>query len=378
MPKLLKFDIIHPREYLEKKKSTWPDLENLSRSQYLQRLLALRSNYSDFYTYYLNQDPNWQAEEFFLLDNTYLNKTAQELFGSLYWPTKLRQGLSKKFRYDFHKWMRYVVDAYVQEFKPEVIFVRSHPLPSQFWQKYRKNSHLVARLSARLPQEWHPNDWDLIYTDQPTFKLFFELHGVKTILNDQGFDQRINAELVKREKQYETTFVGGLGTQNFLQRTEFFNQIAQNLPFKWWGYWWQYGGDGRQMSDFPALEKTYHGSTSGLEMYQIFRDSRVVVNDYVDTANGIGFNQRMFEVMGVGSFMLTRQAPNFGKVFPADIFVTYTDAKDCQDKAQYFLKNEKEREEIAANAQKFIAERYNYDRISAEFQQDLETMLSQP
>ena len=138
-----------------------------------------------------------------------------------------------------------------------------------------------------------------------------------------------------------------------------------------WGYWWKYGGDGREMKDFPVLEQSYQGFTSGLEMFQIFKDSKIVINDYVDTANGIGFNQRMFEVMGSGAFMLTRKAPNFDGLFPKNIFATYEDEKDFLDKADYFLKHEKEREEIAENAQKFIVENYDYSNIVRDFSNDL-------
>ena len=373
--KLIKFDVIHPGEYLARKKQTWPDLERLSRAEYTDRLIKLRSNYSDFYTHHLDAE-EWEAEEFFLLDDDYLKKTAQELFGSHYSWQRLWKGTKKaRLRFSEAKWQDYVIDAYIRKQKPDVIFVRSQPVASRFWQKYRHHTLLVSRLSARLPFNWHPNHWDIIYTDQPDFKKFFELHGVTTIINDQGFDARIVDELKIRGKQYKVTFVGGLGTENFLQRTQLFSHLATHANFRWWGYWWKYGGDGRTMEDFPALHKTYQGLTSGLEMFQVFKDSRIVVNDYVDTANGIGFNQRMFEVMGVGSFMLTREASNFKEIFPDNVFVTYRNERDCLDKAEYFLKHEGEREEIASNAQKFMLEKYDYSRIAKEFGEDLKKHL---
>ncbi|WKN45149.1 glycosyltransferase [Tunicatimonas pelagia] len=374
--KLIKFDIIHPPEYLAQKKGEWTDLSTISRKEYTDRLIRLRSNYSDFYTYHLNQTSDWEAEEFFLLDDTFLEKTAQELFGSNHRLIKQWHGRKNaKLRFNPTKWRDYVIDQYIQEVKPDVIFVRSQPMPSRFWQKYRHNTLLVSRLSARLPFNWHPNHWDMIYTDQPDFKTFFELHGVPTIINDQGFDARIITELKIREKKHEVTFVGGLGTQNFSKRTNFIDSIAQQVNFKWWGYWWKYGGDGRSMAEFSALHQTFHGLTSGLEMFQIYKDSKIVMNDYVDTANGIGFNQRMFEVMGCGAFLLTREAPNFKKLFPDNVFTTYSDERDFLDKVAYFLTHEQEREEIAQNAQKFVVEYYDYSKIVKEFNYDLTKAL---
>ncbi|MGB5944424.1 MAG: glycosyltransferase [Leeuwenhoekiella sp.] len=371
--KLIKFDIIHPTEYLEIKKKEWTDLNTISLEEYRERLIKLRSNYSDFYTHHLNTTGNWEAEEFFLLDDDFLDKVAQELFGNKVALLKWRYGRAGiKRRFGKAKWQSFVVDKYIQSKSPDVIFARSQPIPSNFWQKYRKDTLLVARLSARLPYNWHPNHWDIIYTDQPDFQKFFQLHDVETIINDQGFDKRIVSELKDNPINDEVVFVGGLGTQNFRQRTEFINSVAQNLEdFKWWGYWWKYGGDGRTMADFRALKKTFQGSTSGLEMFQIYRDSAVVINDYVDTANGIGFNQRMFEVMGCGGFLLTREAPNFERQFPNDIFATYRDEQNLYEKIDYYLENPEERAAIAQRGQDFIIEKYDYTGIVAQFEKDL-------
>jgi spore maturation protein CgeB len=195
-------------------------------------------------------------------------------------------------------------------------------------------------------------------------------------MNKQGFDDRIPEELKPTTRNIEISFVGGLGTQNFLQRTEFINSLAlKGHDFKWWGYWWEYGSDGRDLSSFPKLMKIFQGPTSGLEIYQIYKDSKINFNDYVDTANNVGFNQRIFEVMGCGGFLLTREAKNFVDTFPADIFITYETLADCQDKIKYFLKNESERKEIAQAGQKFVLENYNYRNIVANFKLDLEKHL---
>ena len=375
MKKLLKFDIIHPPEYLQKKIAEWADLNQLSLKEYRERLIALRSNYSDYYTYHLNQSGEWQAEEFFLLDAVFLEKVAKEVLGSSRFILKQKAKVAAKIFRKYEYYREQVIDAYIKRFKPDVIFVRSQPIPSEFWQRYRHNTLLVSRLSARLPKRWHPTDWDLIYTDQPDFQTFFQLHGVDTIINDQGFDVRVPTELDYTEKKYDCTFIGGLGTQNFTERTRFINTIAKKTDFKWWGYWWKYGGDGRKLADFPVLESSYQGYTSGLEMYQTFVDSKISLNDYVDTANGIGFNQRMFEVMGVGGFLLTRWAPNFEKTFPPGIFATYKNEQDCLEKIEYYLKNDPEREKIAAAGKKFIAENYDYKRIAESFAEDLNERL---
>lgn len=378
MKTLIKFDITHPHEWLLKKQAEHPNLAELTLDEYRDWLISLASNYSDFYTHYLNSSGEWQAEEYYLLDHVFTKKVAQELYGRKlgllldYGAKAYLRGRRKP----TSSWRRYVLNKYVRAKNPDVLFVRSQPLPSAFWKQYRKDTLVVSRLSARLPVGWHPNDWDLIYTDQPDFKTFFDIHGTRTILNDQGFDPRIISRLVPGRPSPGVVFIGGLGTQNFTARTEFFERIAGRTKFTWWGYWWEFGGDGRVLADFPGLKNGFQGSTSGLEMYQIYYDADICLNDYVDTANGIGFNQRMFEVMGAGGFLLTRMAPNFAEHFPPGIFATYEDEEDCLRQIDYYLSRPEERAKIAQKGQEFIVEKYNYERIAKEFSNDLMEELS--
>ncbi len=101
-------------------------------------------------------------------------------------------------------------------------------------------------------------------------------------------------------------------------------------------------------------------------MLQIYRDSKIVFNDYGEIADGMGVNQRIFEVLGVGSFLLTRKADNLEETFPKGLFEVFTDEKDCLDKINYFLRNDKEREEIAAAGQQHVLKNYSYKNLASE------------
>lgn len=364
--RLLKFDVVHPQAYLERKHQEWDDIENLSLDAYRTRLNRLRSNYSDYYTYHLD-DATWEAEEFYLLDPVFLNKVAQQLYGTALPAQRLKNYALRKLRPQ-KTWMRQVVRDYVAATAPDVVFVRSQPLASSFWQQFRDAALLVARLSARMPKNWHPEDFDLIYTDVPAFRDFFALHDVPSYLNDQGFDPRIPDELTPRPKQHDVVFVGGLGTHNFTQRTQLFEQIAANVPgFAWWGYWWPSWDDSTPTDDFPHLQRTFQGPTSGLEMFQIYRDSKICLNDYVDTADELGVNQRMYEVMGVGSFLLTRHARNLESDFPGTPFATYESTPECLEQIQYYLHHDHEREALAEAGQACVLKHYNYRDIVRRF-----------
>ncbi len=367
---LVKFDIVHPADYLRAKQREWGSaLDAWSLEEYRARLNALRSNYSDYYTHPLQASGRWVAEEYYLNDPVFARKVARETLTLAERARAEVRGLWFRLRTGSGRFREMgIAEAYLSKVRPDVIFVRSQPYPASWWGRFRENSLLVARLSARVPIDWHPEYFDLVYTDHPLFRDFFALHGVDARLNDQGFDTRVTAELTDREPRHDLSFVGGLGSHNFSRRTAFLEELCGARAFPWWGYWWDAG---RPMSDYPHLAANYRGATSGLEMYQTFRDTRINLNDYVDTADGVGFNQRLFEVLGSGGFLLTREAPNFAATFPEGVFATYRDREDCLAKVDYYLSHDSERRAIAAAGEAFIRERYDFSRIAAAFERDV-------
>lgn len=355
--RILKFDMIHPSAYIHQKKAAWGNIDQLSRKEYLQKILDFRINFSDYYTYHLQQQ-GWEAEEFLVNDDTYYEKVAKELFGSKLKLTQLKESLKDKIRPTANRWKKHLMATYIRQYKPDVIFVRepSH-IDSDFWRTFSAQSLLVSRNSAFLTPVWHPRHWDLIYTSTPEYKVFFELNNVPSIINANGFDKRVIQQLTNQPKQYDITFVGGLNYKTAKIRTSLMETISQSIDFKWWGYGHE------TLPENDLLKKNWQGLTSGLDMFQICKDSRIVLNDYVDMANGHGVNQRIFEVLGSGTFMLTREAANLKTEFPENLFVTFKDKDDCIDKINYYLKNEAEREEIAQNGQQFILQNYSYQKL---------------
>lgn len=359
--KLLKFDTINPELYLIKKiNENRKQISSFGRKEMLDWIISLRSNFSDFYSYNL-RNIGWEAEEF-IVSEKYIKKVAEELYGSSFVLKNLTEKVKDSIRPIKQRWKRRILVDYIKKFKPDVIFVREViGIPSDFWKYFSDRSLIVSRLAASLPHNWSPLDWDLIFTSTPTFKNFFQINKINSVINQNGFDERLIDEVKGGEKKHDFTFVGGLGSRYWKNRTQCAEYLSCKTNFKWWGI------KSKDINDDSALGKTYNGILSGLEMLQVYRDSKIVFNDYGEIAEGEAVNQRMFEVMGIGSLLLTRQAENILKIFPPDTLVTFRDEKDCADKVSYFLKNEKEREEIALNGQNFILRNFNYKNLMQEF-----------
>lgn len=369
--KFLKFDTIHPQGYLNKvqanAKQDW-ELAKVNRETYLHKLLGLRINFSDFYAYNLRL-AGWEAEEFILVED-YIDVVAQEMFGSFLALEKVKEEYKNKIYPVEKRWQKKIIRAYIKKYKPDVIFVReASGFSSSFWADVAYGALLVNRIACPIPMGWELGYWDLIYTSTNEYKIFFETQKVKTFINPNGFDERIISELASHGKSHEVTFVGGLGTGVFTKRTDLMETVAKSVPFKWWGY------GNHLLNDNSSLLKTWQGTASGLEMFQIYKDSKIILNDYIDLAADAAVNQRIFEVLGVGSLLLTKYANNLVKDFPKDIFVMFKDTADCLDKINYFLVNEKEREEIALNGQKYLLENFSYKKLMVEVDWQLKELL---
>ncbi|HLP36109.1 glycosyltransferase [Lacibacter sp.] len=369
--RLLKLDSIHPLDYLLHKQQEWkPDIADLTRKAYYDRIIALRCNFSDFYTYNLNR-LGWQSEEFFINDWMYVYKLAKELYGSTYKFKRLVHQLRNRAGLIEPEWRLKVLKDYIDAYKPDVIFCREHTnIPGSFWKQYRKKIFLVSRLSAHLPAEWSPLDFDLIYTDVPYYRTFFEFNKIETLHNYNGFDERILNELTKNKEPYDVVFIGGLGNELFQQRTRFFTDLAADdqFGFKWWGY--STGTIEQPLTD------AYQGLAAGLAMFNIYYNSKIVVNDYIDIAGGTAVNQRLFEVMGAGSLLLTRESPSLVEHFPPGSYVTYKNLEECKGKISYYLRNEDERKQIAALGQAAVLAKYSYAKLMQLISEDLTTRVT--
>lgn len=86
----------------------------------------------------------------------------------------------------------------------------------------------------------------------------------------------------------------------------------------------------------------------GIDMFNLFMNSRIVLNFHIGVAGDFAGNMRMFEVTGVGSCLLTDNKKNISDLFiPGTEVITYNNPDDCIEKAKWLLDHENERKKIA-------------------------------
>ena len=80
------------------------------------------------------------------------------------------------------------------------------------------------------------------------------------------------------------------------------------------------------------------------EMVRIYNQSRIVLN--LGIGKG-GIQQRVFEALGCGSFLLTNELPPEDRLFEDRVHLVYYNDDNIEDLIEYYLAHEEEREDIA-------------------------------
>lgn len=98
------------------------------------------------------------------------------------------------------------------------------------------------------------------------------------------------------------------------------------------------------------------------EMPQLFSDAKINLNITLRSIRN-GIPLRAMDIMGAGGFLLTNyQADLFRHFEPDRHFVYYASIEEAVDKAGYYLRHEKEREQIARNAGECIEAEHSYKK----------------
>jgi spore maturation protein CgeB len=110
------------------------------------------------------------------------------------------------------------------------------------------------------------------------------------------------------------------------------------------------------------LLKSNHQPLYGMEMYNLFARSKIVLNMHIGVAGDYAGNMRMFEVTGVGSCLLTDNKKNLSDLFePGKEVVVYDSPEDCIKKVKWLLGHENVRANIARLGQKRTLEMHTVE-----------------
>jgi hypothetical protein len=374
--RLLKIDSCHPLSYLAAvQQAERPALEGMSYEEYYAWLMGLRLGLSDYLTHLMNE-AGWTAREFVPQDGWLRRKLSESgqvpserysqrlrslaAFASDLTP---RQVLSGAFGASYRNRRKYdFIRRYIEAFRPDIIFIRepSH-VDGGFFAQFRDRCVIASFIGCDTnhPINWDPFRNDIIFTLTDEYRDFFRVQGIATEHFVYGVDERVAREVGDLPRIHDCTFVGYLGTPPQRAKTELLETVAGAVAFKWWGV------KGPELATYPNLERSWQGETAGIDMYKIYRQSKIALNDYVEMNAGKNVNMRSKEVMNVGAMLLTRRAENIEGLERERALVAFGDAEECVAKIRHYLAHEAEREVIGATGLRIALRDFNYRDIAA-------------
>lgn len=207
----------------------------------------------------------------------------------------------------------------------------------------------------------------------------FELIFIGQIYRAVGFHlnrDKILREIVKEMELKIFSSANELGVSDFLYHIAKKLALALLLPF----YFslnqvtGKYSSEVEKAKKYPffpyslKLKRSLCPTVYGKKMYDVIRNTKVVLNIHADSSPLYASNMRLFETTGVGSCLLTDWKVNINELFREDTeVVTFRSEQECVEKAKWLLSHDEERNKIALAGQQRVFSSHLYEHRAPEF-----------
>lgn len=244
---------------------------------------------------------------------------------------------------------RDVFQAQVDFYQPDVLFFQDLAIPIP-----RGKFMVAAQCSCKLPITDFSRI-NVIFTSFPHYVALLKNVGVNVVFNPLAFDPIVLDRTSQVTRNYDCVFVGGVGSPSHWRRgMETLNAVAAAIPnFRWWGY-------GADVLPYGRLRDTYQGEAWGNQMYQIFRQAKIVINRHGEMSDGFANNMRLYEATGCGALLVTEKAPNLHDYFSDSECASYSSPADAALQVRYYLDNDERRRYMAGLGQTRTLREHTY------------------
>ncbi|MEW6100982.1 MAG: glycosyltransferase [Candidatus Omnitrophota bacterium] len=252
----------------------------------------------------------------------------------------------------------------VSEFSPELIFViKGEELLPQVLQEIKERQRIP--LLVWLPDNPFYSKIQNIIRSLPLYDYVFsfdpglisrikEFCKARVEFMPLACNPRIHKKMdlsPKEQKDYhsDACFVGTASPE----RSKILGQIG-GYDLGIWGRGWEKEG--------PLLKRHFKGFASGEKMVKVFNASKVALNiHHPQTVDGV--NLRTFEICASGAFQLVDERSALSRLFKVgQELVCFRDTGDLKNLIDYFLKNEKERQEVAQRGYERANSEHTYEK----------------
>ena len=249
-----------------------------------------------------------------------------------------------------------IMNLQIQKYQPTVIWNMD---PKNILHKYiktikKQSFYYIAHISTTLPKISELKKYHLLLSSH----YGYITNWISLGLNAYEFKTAINLDNLKPKKwsnrKLDLVFIGSI-TKYHLKRIELLTRIAQEFNIHIYGYGFEY------LDENNILKSKWKGYASGDRLYDIYSDSKIIINSHIDLASNIAGNQRLVEATGSGCLLMTENAVNIGNYFSSDEVVTYNGIEDLIQKINIYVKNEDKSQGIASAGYLKTVKQHTYD-----------------
>jgi hypothetical protein len=316
-------------------------------------------------------------------------------------------------QYDHKEWQTEIIMKQIETLRPDIVYFQDvHSLPYSIRKNLKKDFSFIKLMAVYkgFPGAFNElNEVDALFVGTRRIAEQFRCEGLKPYLVYHAFDTAVLEKIdgsteLNLNPCYGFAFAGSSGHGYGGHRGRFWMlvELIKKTNIELWiddreGYP-KDGLDKLPNSIREALEKDAEGGNSlgeippqplkemfparchpsifGLDMFRVFRDSKVTLNKHTDAAlDNIG-NIRLFQTTGVGTCLLTDTGINMPDLFEEDHeVVTYTSVDECIEKADYLLTHEDFRRNIAAAGQRRTLREHTVLRRCQQIDEILQALL---
>jgi spore maturation protein CgeB len=173
-----------------------------------------------------------------------------------------------------------------------------------------------------------------------------DLHNERIRMIDRILKEKLNLELyVNLDKTYKIKIKQSIYFLSAILKKLSLEKLTDKVPL------FEYARS--PVKNYSkTLIQSNHQPVFGIDMYNLFNMSDIVLNMHIGVAGDFAGNMRLFEVTGIGSCMLTDNKKNLGELFDiGNEIVAYNSVDDCIEKVKWLMEHEAERKKIAACGQ---------------------------
>lgn len=253
------------------------------------------------------------------------------------------------------------IEHQIEAFQPDVLFLQDLGCLGSRLANYRNRFLVAGQTSCALRRELVPN-FKVLFTSFPYYVRKYQNPYCKFVYNPLSFEpaciETIDAH-ASRPREFDISFVGGVGNpSHWVKGMDVLEAVAQAFPgrFKWWGY----GYDTISYENRRALQASWQGYAWGKEMFQIYCNSKIVINRHGEISQGYANNMRMYEATGCGAMLLTEDKTNLRTLFDVDECAPYVSTGHAIELINRYLERDYERIGIAAAGQRRTTREHTY------------------